>query len=105
MGKQIEEDQIGRGIRSETETEEATETEEKRENGIKTKITIGKEIEIEEKTGIEREKGEKGMKIGIRKDPGKKNEIMTRIRKEQKEEKKRQVKEAEMQKGLKKDIL
>ena len=105
MGKQIEEDQIGRGIRSETETEEATETEEKRENGKKTKITTGKEIEIEEKTGIEREKGEKEMKIGIRKDRGKKNEIMTRIRKERKEEKKRQVKEAEMQKGLKKDIL
>ena len=47
MGKQIEEDQIGTGIRSETEREEATETEAKRENGKKTKITIGKETEID----------------------------------------------------------
>lgn len=105
MGKQIEEDQIGTGRRSETEKEEATETEEKRENGKKTKIMIGKETEIREKTGIEREKGENEMKMGTRENLGKKNEIMTRIRKEQKEEKKRQVKEEEIQKGLKKDIL
>lgn len=109
MGKQIKGDQIGTGIRSETETEEETEKEEKRGKEKKTKIMIGKETEIGEKTGIGREteigKGEKEMKIGTRIDLGKKNEIMTRIRKGLKEEKKKQVKEAEMTKGLKKDAL
>lgn len=115
MGKQIEGDRIGTGIRSETETGEEAGIEEKRESGKKTKIMIGKGIEIGEKTGIgkkteiEREteigKGEKEMKIGTRKDLGKKNGIMTRIRTGLKEEKKKQVKEAEMQKGLKKEVL
>lgn len=70
---------------------------------------IEKETEIGEKTGIGREtgigKGEKEMKIGTRKDPGKKTRTMTKKRTGQKEEKKNQVKEAEIQRGLKKEVL
>lgn len=66
----------------------------------------GKETEIVEEIGMGKKKeivkGEKEMKIKIGNDQERKNGITTRIKTGQKEEKRKPVKEAKIQKGQKK---